>query len=277
VTGRNRLFVLIVLFQIGLLALGLLAIGGVVMMDSINRAQRAARPTQKPALTAIAPATPTFTPTATPSPTSTLEFTVTPTKVMQDTPIPTRDETATPTPRPGENLLTALEIDDHKIHLSLENRINLGDLALHYPDQLEMGESSVVILVLTVKPQLASLLPVAMPSPSIKGRIEYPESGLKYSEAIDLFPVVRANISAPGFEIYRQAQAEQHILTDPDMPTIWSWVLVPRKPGHQTITLRISLPFRFTNLSDPSDHQDLFASVLIVRDIYVTTPAPKPD
>jgi hypothetical protein len=140
-----------------------------------------------------------------------------------------------------------------------------------------MGESGVVILVLTVKPQLASLPPVAMPSPSIKGRIEYPESGLKYSEAIDLFPVVRANISAPGFEVYRQTQAEQHTLTDPDMPTIWSWVLVPRKPGHQTITLRISLPFRFTNVSDPSDYQDLFASVLIVRDIHITTPAPTPD
>lgn len=275
-TGNNRLFVLIALFQVGLLVLGLLAISGVVIIGSIDRAQRAAGPTLTPMLPIIAQATPTFRPAATPSPTNTLEPTATATKVVQDTPPPGENETATPTPRPRENPLAAVEVNDNKIHLSLENRIGLGDLTLHYPDQLEMGESGVVILVLAVEPQLASLPPVAIPSPSIKGRIEYPESGLKYSDTIHLFPVMRTNLSAPGFEVYRQTQAEQHILADPEMPTIWSWILVPRKPGHQSITLRVSVPFRFTHVSDPSSYEDLFASKFIVRDIHVTAPAPAP-
>lgn len=275
-TDNNRLFVLIVLFLVGLLVLGMLAIGGVVIIGNIDRAQRAARPTLTPMLPIVAQATPTLPPTATPSPTNTSEPTVTPTKVVQGAPTPTGDETATPTPHPGQNLLAAVEINDNVIHLSLENRVGLGDLTLHYPDQLGMGESGVVILVLAVKPQLASLPSVAIPSPSIKGRIEYPESGLKYSDTIDLFPVIRANISAPGFEVYRQAQAEQHIFADPEMLTIWSWILVPRKPGHQTITLRISVPFRFTDVSDPSSYEDLFASIFVVRDINVTAPAPTP-
>lgn len=276
-TGNNRLFVLIALFQVGLLVLGLLAIAGVVIIGNIERAQRAAGLTLTPTLPIIAQATPTFTPGATPSPTNTLQPAATYTKPVQDTPTPSGAETATPTPRPRENPLAAVEKNDNKIRLSLENRIGLGDLTLHYPDQLEMGESGVVILVLAVKPELASLPPVAIPSPSIKGRIEYPESGLKYSDTIDLFPVVRANLSAPGFEVYRQTRAEQHILADPEMPTIWSWILVPRKPGHQTITLRISVPFRFTDVSDPSSYEDLFASILIGRDINLTTPTPIPN
>lgn len=274
--GKNRLFVLIALFQVGVMILGLLAIGGVLVIGDIDWAQRAARPAPTPTLPVITLATPPFTPTATPSPTNTPEPTVTPTRVVKDTLTPRRVETATPTPHPGQNLLTAIEEND-KIHLSLENRIDLGDLMLHYPDQLEMGESGDVILVLSVEPQLASLTPVSIPNPSIKGRIQYPDSGLKYSESIDLFPVVRANISAPNFEICSQTQAEQHILADPDVPIIWSWILVPRKPGRQTTTLRISVAFRFRDVSDPSNYEDLFSSIILVRDIDVIAPTLTPN
>lgn len=95
--GNNRLFVLIALFLVGLLVLGLMAIGGVVAFGQLNRAQQAARPTFTPTLPLIAQATPTFPPTATPAPTNTSLPTVTPTKVVQDTPTLTGDETPTPT------------------------------------------------------------------------------------------------------------------------------------------------------------------------------------
>ncbi len=273
--GDNRLFVLIVLFQVGLLVLGLLAIGGVLIIGTVDRAQRAARLAPTPSLPISVLATPTVMPTATPLPTHTLVPTVTPAQVVQGAPTPTGDET--PTPRPRENPVVAAEISDNRIHLSLENKIDFGNLTLHYPDQLDMGESGVVVLVLAVKPQLAALPSVAIPGPSIKGRIVYPESGLKYSDTMDLFPVVRANLSAPGFEVCSQAQAEQHIFADHERPRIWSWILTPRKPGRQTITLRISVPLRFTDESDPSSYEDLFASRLIVRDINVTTPTPTPN
>ena len=41
----NKLFVMIAIFLVGMLVLALLAIGGVVIFGSINRAQQAARPT----------------------------------------------------------------------------------------------------------------------------------------------------------------------------------------------------------------------------------------
>lgn len=279
---KNRLFVLIALFQVGLMILGLLAIAGVVVLANIDRAQRAARLTPTPATPVTTPATPTFTPTATPSPTNTSEPTATPTRVVRETLAPTADETAiapgadetaTPAPRPDENLLTAVESDD-TVLLSLENKVDLGELTLDYPDQLAMHEAGVVNLVLAVDPQLASLPPVAIPRPSIKGRIRCSESGLKYSDTVDLFPVTRATISAPDFEIYDQTHAEQHILADPDTPTIWSWIVVPGKAGLQTITLHISVAFRFTNATDPCDYHDLIESVSIERDIDVTAPTP---
>ncbi len=86
--GNNRMFVLIALFLVGLLVLGLVAIGGVVAFGSINRAQKAARPTATSTLPAVAKApTPTYTliPTATPAPTNTLLPTATNTPVVLPT------------------------------------------------------------------------------------------------------------------------------------------------------------------------------------------------
>jgi hypothetical protein len=85
--GNNKLFVMIAIFLVGMLVLGLLAIGGVVIFGSINRAQQAARPTATPTLAIVRAATPTATrtPTATPLPTLTPLPTMTNTPVVQAT------------------------------------------------------------------------------------------------------------------------------------------------------------------------------------------------
>jgi len=81
--GNNKIFVMIAILLVGMLVLGLLAIGGVVAFGTFNRGMQAARPTATSTLPAIAQApTPTWTPTATPTP------------IPSNTPLPT--ETATP-------------------------------------------------------------------------------------------------------------------------------------------------------------------------------------
>ena len=166
---------------------------------------------------------------------------------------------------------TAPEPED-TTHISLENEIDLGELTLSYPDQLEVHKAAVVNLVLALDPGLASLPPVATPHPCRKGRTRCPGSGLKYSDTTDLFAVTRATIHAPGFEVYCQTHAEQYILDDPDTPTIWTWILVPRRAGRGTITLRVGVAYRLTNPSDPRDYQESFESIVITRDIDVTAP-----
>lgn len=85
--GSNKLFVMIAIFLVGMLVLGLLAIGGVVIFGSINRAQQAARPTATSTLAIVRASTPTQTrtPTATPLPTNTAPPTMTNTPVVQAT------------------------------------------------------------------------------------------------------------------------------------------------------------------------------------------------
>jgi len=92
--GNNKMFVLIAIFLVGLLVLGLLAIGGVVAFGSINRAQQAARPTATSTLPAVAKApTPTLIrmPSPTPIPTNTPLPTATNTPVVQATLAPEGD------------------------------------------------------------------------------------------------------------------------------------------------------------------------------------------
>jgi hypothetical protein len=116
----NKLFVMIAIFLVGMLVLALLAIGGVVIFGSINRAQQAARPTATTTLIARAPTpTQTRTPTITPLATITPLPTPTNTPVVQATPtgvpgaqnagvmsgqgeVPTPTPTSTPMP-PGES------------------------------------------------------------------------------------------------------------------------------------------------------------------------------
>jgi hypothetical protein len=89
---NSKLFMMVAIFLVGMLVLGLLAIGGVVIFGSINRAQQAARPTPTPTLPAVvrAPtATQTSTPTVTPLPTNTPLPTLTYTPVVLPTPTPT--------------------------------------------------------------------------------------------------------------------------------------------------------------------------------------------
>jgi hypothetical protein len=91
--GRsNKLFVMIAIFLVGMLVLALLAIGGVVIFGSINRAQQAARPTATATLAVVrAPtATQTRTPTITPL------STITPLPTPTNTPVVLATMTAVP-------------------------------------------------------------------------------------------------------------------------------------------------------------------------------------
>jgi hypothetical protein len=89
---NSKMFTMVAIFLVGMLVLGLLAIGGVVIFGSINRAQQAARPTATPTLPAVVRAptvTQTSTPTVTPMPSNTPLPTLTYTPVVLPTPTPT--------------------------------------------------------------------------------------------------------------------------------------------------------------------------------------------
>lgn len=93
--SSNKLFVMIAIFLVGMLVLGLFAIGGVVIFGTINR--QSARPTPTATLAVVKlPPTPTITstPTATPSPTATSLPTPTNTPVVQATATPSLIESA---------------------------------------------------------------------------------------------------------------------------------------------------------------------------------------
>ncbi len=93
--SSNKLFVMIAIFLVGMLVLGLFAIGGVVIFGTINR--QSARPTPTATLAAVKlPPTPTITPTptVTPSPTHTPLPTPTNTPVVQAMATPSLVESA---------------------------------------------------------------------------------------------------------------------------------------------------------------------------------------
>ncbi len=115
------------------------------------------------------------------------------------------------------------------------NSLGVGELLLTYPKEMDLQNTDLVRLSITPDGALINLLSVAVPTqnPSLP-------APLKFTDRIDIYPIMQANLSGVGFEITPDEQPRKAILSD--RPTEWTWSLKPKQEGLHLIVVRVSIP-----------------------------------
>lgn len=117
------------------------------------------------------------------------------------------------------------------------NSLGVGDLLLTYPQEINIRDSALVRLSITPSKALVTLQSVAVPTqnPTLP-------PPFRFTDRIDIYPVMQAELSGAGFEITPDPQPLKAVVSD--KPTEWTWTLKPKEEGSLLIVVRISVPVR---------------------------------
>lgn len=114
--------------------------------------------------------------------------------------------------------------------------LGIGTLQLTSPSTIKFGESSVIRLTITPDSVLANLPRVAAPTVSTNA----PEYVLEFSDRLQIYPVMIAELKGVKFEIESDNRPEKPVVST--MPVEWIWNVTPLSAGKQTLILAISIP-----------------------------------
>ena len=114
--------------------------------------------------------------------------------------------------------------------------VGLGSLDFTSPATMRLGESGLVRLVITPDSALTSL-PLATITPLSTND---PNNVLQFSDRLQIYPVMSAELKGVNFEIISDGHAEKPV-TSTDMVE-WVWSVTPKKSGRQSLVLIISIP-----------------------------------
>lgn len=117
------------------------------------------------------------------------------------------------------------------------NSLGVGDLLLLYPQEINIRDSAIVRLSITPSKTLISLQSVAVPTQNPTLPLPF-----RFTDRIDIYPVMQAELSGAGFEIMSDQQPLKAIVSD--KPTEWTWTLKPKEEGSLLIVVRVSVPVR---------------------------------
>lgn len=125
------------------------------------------------------------------------------------------------------------------------NSIGIGQLSLTMPSKINLGGSSVVSLSITPDNNLAKLIKITVPTQN-SGSLPQP---FQFTDTIDLYPIMSADLSSAGFEITANDQPEKVIFSD--RPTEWAWTIKAKEDGVQLLLVRISIPAIIEGVEQP--------------------------
>lgn len=135
-------------------------------------------------------------------------------------------------------ITSQLQEDGNTINLaSLSlNSLGIGTLQLETPDEMDIHETSMVKLSLGLTDEFTSL-----PSePAADTDSDLPPEVLKYTDQIDIYPVMSAELIGSGFEISSNDSSQKVILSN--APVEWMWSIRPKDAGSHSLTIVISIP-----------------------------------
>jgi hypothetical protein len=116
------------------------------------------------------------------------------------------------------------------------NSVGIGQLILELPSEMNVGDSGVVSLSITPDNNLAKLIDITVPT---QNSDVFPHP-FQFTDTIDIYPIMMADLSGAGFEITANDQQEKVILSD--RPTEWVWTIKAKDYGNQLVLVRISIP-----------------------------------
>jgi hypothetical protein len=144
--------------------------------------------------------------------------------VPTPTPTPTLADTssggglAPPSATPEPSVLAAI---DQELA-----RLERACIAFNTPDRLQLGEASIIQLLLSTEQSI----------PRLREQIEVP--GLPEGAEIKVSAVMKASLSAPGFEVQPITEEIQPVSGLEN--TEWRWEIIPNKVGIQSLHLALS-------------------------------------
>ena len=116
------------------------------------------------------------------------------------------------------------------------NSLGIGTLELDTPEQMDIHETAIVKLTLALEDDFTSL-PEA---PELNGEDDLPADALRYTDEIDIYPVMNAELIGSGFDISANSSPQKVILSD--TPVEWMWSIKPKETGAHSLQLVISIP-----------------------------------
>jgi hypothetical protein len=115
------------------------------------------------------------------------------------------------------------------------NSLGVGTLELDTPEELDIHDTATVSMRLALGDEFASL----PESPDPNGG-DLPADALRYTDQIDIYPVMNANLVGSGFEITASGSEQKVILSN--TPVEWLWSIKPKETGSHSLRLVISIP-----------------------------------
>ena len=116
------------------------------------------------------------------------------------------------------------------------NSLGIGTLELDTPKGLDIHETALVKLTLSPEDAFTNL-PKA-PDPNMED--DLPANALRYTEQIDIYPVMNAELIGSGFDISANGSPQKVILSN--APVEWMWSIKPKETGTHSLHVVISIP-----------------------------------
>ncbi len=116
------------------------------------------------------------------------------------------------------------------------NSLGIGTLELDAPETLDIHDTTTVTLRLALEDEFTSLPEV----PASDGEDDLPTDALRYTDQIDIYPVMNAELVGSGFEITSSGSTQKVILSN--TPVEWMWSIKPKDTGTHSLRMIISIP-----------------------------------
>jgi hypothetical protein len=133
---------------------------------------------------------------------------------------------------------------NNTVDLSIDS-IGVGQLSLTLPSEMNLGDSGVVRLTITPNNNLAKLINITIPTQNSDA---FPQP-FQFSDTIDIYPIMMADLSSAGFEITANDKPEKVILSN--RPTEWVWTIKAKDEGSQLLLVRIAIPAIVEGIEQP--------------------------
>ena len=115
------------------------------------------------------------------------------------------------------------------------NSLGIGTLELDSPEELDIHDTATVTLRLALGDEFASLPEAPDPDNG-----ELPADALRFTDQIDIYPVMNAELVGSGFEITAGGSEQKVILSN--TPVEWMWSIKAKDTGTHSLRMVISIP-----------------------------------
>lgn len=116
------------------------------------------------------------------------------------------------------------------------NSIGVGQLLLTSPKEMSLGDSGIVRLSITPDSAIGFPSVVSIPTQNTDTAIP----AFKFTDRIDIFPIMQADLTGAGFEITSNSSPEKVILSN--KVTEWVWTIKPQDEGTHVLLIQVSVP-----------------------------------